>query len=442
MRRKRPIQAAAAVPAVRLCLRHLAAALAAVLVLGAAPARAAELGLVTDLTWGAPAADQEREYRLMGDLGARWVRVSVNWAEVERERGRMNAWSLGQVDAAVRRNLAAGRHVVVMVGEAPQWASGSPYQDTPPRDPAAYGRFVGFLAQRYAGAGVDGYEIWNEENIARFWGRHAPDAAAYVGLLRAGSAAVRRADPAAKVVFGGLSTNDAGYLRAAYAAGAKGLFDVMALHPYTCDPRLDLVRSASFLGYRTVRALMVAHGDPRPMWFTELGWSTTSQACGVSERAQARRLARAVALMDRDRYVRAAMIYSLRDNPWEAGADTREGRFGLMTAGFRAKPAYATFKALAHGGARARVVSLRVRARRGSRRALRVVGRVAGAKAARARVAVELRRHGRARLRRVVRAHRGGRFGVVVRGARRGHYRAVARLVERPHIRLARTFSL
>ena len=338
--------------------RNLAitAALAASIGLAGAPAaQAAEMGLVTDLTWGAPDADKEREYAILDDVGARWIRLSANWAEVERERGVYNAWSLEQIDTAVRRNLTAGRRIVLMVGEAPQWASGSTYQDTPPQDVADYARFVGFLAERYAGLGIAGYEIWNEPNISRFWGNRTPDAAAYVSLLQAASAAVRGADPETKVVFGGLSTNDVPYVRAAYAAGAKGLFDVMALHPYTCDERIDVltrhadgtVPAATFLGYREVRALMVSLGDPRPMWMTELGWSTTTGWCGVSEAAQADRLSLAAALVQQDAYVESLMVYGLRNNYWDGDRDTLEARFGLMTTDFRAKPALAVFKALA-----------------------------------------------------------------------------------------------
>ena len=339
-----------------------ASLLCALALLLAAPAgaHAVELGLVTDLTWGAAPADQEREYAALGDLGVRWVRVEVNWAEVEPQRGAYHAWSLQQIDSAIRRNRAAGRQVVVMIGKAPQWASGSADHGTPPRDVADYARFAAFLARRYAGQGAAGYEIWNEQNIGRFWGGR-PDAAAYVRLLRAARAAIRGADRRAKIVFGGLSTNDLDYVRAAYAAGAKGQFDVMALHPYSCEARIDdpkrdaagVLRSSSFLGYRAVRDFMVARGDAKPMWFTELGWSTTGQACGVSEAEQAERLETSVALMARDPYVRAAMFYNLRNNYWLADADTTEARYGLLTTDFRRKPAYYEFRATARRSARA-----------------------------------------------------------------------------------------
>ena len=357
-------------------------ALAGLLAALAAPsaAHAVELGLVTDLTWGAAPADQEREYAALDEVGARWVRVEVNWAEVEPARGVHHAWSLQQIDTAIRRNRAAGRQVVVMIGKAPEWASGSPDQGTPPREVAEYARFAAFLARRYAGHGVAGYEIWNEQNIGRFWGGR-PDAAAYVRLLRAARTAIRSADRRARIVFGGLSTNDLGYVRAAYAAGAKGQFDVMALHPYSCEARIDdpkrdaagVLRPNSFLGYRAVRDFMLARGDAKPMWFTELGWSTTAEACGVGEAEQAERLRASVELMARDPYVRAVMFYNLRNNYWLSDADTTEARYGLLTADFRRKPAYYAFRAAARRAARTsrlgrRALARRARGQRPSRR--------------------------------------------------------------------------
>ena len=316
-----------------------------VLLLPAPAATAAELGFVTDLTWGISRADKALTYATLGDLRARWGRISANWAEVERRRGSRNGWSLGQIDDAVRRNRAAGRRVVVSVYAAPRWASGSSYQYTPPRRGRDYARFVGFLARRYRGLGVAGYEIWNEPNLSRFWGWRRPSARRYVKLLRAASRAVRAYDPAAQVVFGGLSTGDTAYVRSAYAAGARNRFDVMGLHPYTCEADISARpagRPGAFLAYRDVRAVQTRRADPTPMWFTEFGWATTTGPCGVSALEQSERLETAAALMAQDAYVQAAMWYSHRDRFGDL--------YGVLTATWRPKPAYATFKRLAGGG--------------------------------------------------------------------------------------------
>jgi hypothetical protein len=333
--------------------RRLACAVFGSLALAPA-ASAAELGFVTDLTWGTSDADKERTYASLTDTGARWVRVTANWAELEPQRGVRSAWSLAQLDGAVKRNLGAGRRVVVSLYAAAQWASGSTYQYTPPRDVNDYALFARFLAARYRGLGVAGYEIWNEPNISRFWGWRTPSAPAYVSLLRAAFGAVRAGDPAARVVFGGLSTGDAAYVRAAYAAGARDQFDVMGVHPYTCEADITAPangRKGAFLAYREVRAVQGQWSDYTPMWFTEFGWSTTTQYCGVSEATQAERLATAVRLMGQNAYVQAAMWYTQRNLPWSGDADTREARYGVLTTTWRAKPAYATFRTLAAAGA-------------------------------------------------------------------------------------------
>src|SRR5207237_899124 len=72
--------------------------------------------------------------------------------------------------------------------------------------------------------------------------------------------------------------------------GGRGWFDAVAVHTHTAclvEPPGPFQRSAgrigrfSFLGFRTVREVMVANGDgDRTIWMTELGWSTATSSCG------------------------------------------------------------------------------------------------------------------------------------------------------------------
>ena len=85
--------------------------------------------------------------------------------------------------------------------------------------------------------------------------------------LRAVAAGVRSADPGATIVLAGLTNRSWLALRQLYKFGARGLFDVVALHPYTrrAEDVLKLVRFA--------RRVMAKHGDGRlPVWITELSW--------------------------------------------------------------------------------------------------------------------------------------------------------------------------
>jgi GH35 family endo-1,4-beta-xylanase len=202
-------------------------------------AKAADKGLAVDLTWGISNADQDRTAVALSDVGAKWVRITANWADAEPTKGQYNDWWLNHYDRAITLAHNAGAKVIVMSYQSPSWASGSSVKETAPKNPADYANYMHFLATRYAGK-VDAYEVWNEPNIDRFWSTGV-NAAEYVSLLKPAYSAIKSADPNAKVVFGGLSTNDYRYLESAYAAGAKGYFDVMAVHPYTCSTSPDVI---------------------------------------------------------------------------------------------------------------------------------------------------------------------------------------------------------
>jgi len=328
-------------------------------------ARAAEVGVVTDLTWGASSAEQDRTVAAIRDSGATWVRLSIQWKNLEPALpGVYDVWWLAHVDRAVQLSNAAGRKVLMVVYDAPAWASGSAARSTP-RNPADYASFISFVAQRYRGR-IQAYEIWNEQNTSRFW--TSPSATAYTRLLQAAYPAVKRADPDATVVFGGLSTSDYDYVESAYAAGARGYFDALAVHPYTyCGTGApDEVRRGStgritrdsFLGYREVRASMLARGDDKPLWITEFGWNTSTARCdpaagawqgGVSESLQASYLARAYGLFAADAYVGPAFAYNFRNNYWQRDEDTPEARYGLVRSDFTPKPALDALRAAAGG---------------------------------------------------------------------------------------------
>ena len=240
--------------------------------------------------------------------------------------------------------------------QSPSWASGSSVKETQPQNPADYANFMRFLATRYAGK-VEAYEVWNEQNIDRFWSTGV-NAAEYVDLLKPAYAAIKSADPNAKVVFGGLSTNDYGFVEDAYAAGAKGHFDVMSVHPYTCNTSPEVIKrdgsgriasaTATSATARCARRWL-ARGDAKPIWFTEFGWSTTSGSCGVSEATQADYLTKAFKLAEQDSYVQVGLWYNFRNNWWNHDADELEARYGLMRTDFSTKPAYHAFKSYTPG---------------------------------------------------------------------------------------------
>jgi hypothetical protein len=401
------------------CLSILAVAAVALIV--PSFAQAAEPGLSPDLTWGISNSDKDKTAAALKDVGSHWVRLNVEWGATEKSDNSYDSWMLADYDRAVDVARAAGQHVLMLVSTSPSWASGSSDKQAPPKNPADYADFVRFLAARWAGK-VEAWEIWNEPNLSRFWPT-GPDPAKYTELLKAAYPAVKSADPNAKVVFAGPSTNDYNFIEGAYAAGAKGNFDVMGTHPYSCKSPEAVwstngrVSQFAYLGYREIRKSMLARGDDKPIWFTEFGWGTSSQECGVSEATQADYLTKAFKLAAQDSYVQVAFWYNLRNNYWMHDADDVESQYGLLRTDFSRKPSYDAFKACATGGCgaaattsptdtgsspsgsslqislkvkRSRVKALASSSRSAAKRAGRIVlGHVAGASKGRVTVTLE-----------------------------------------------------
>jgi hypothetical protein len=334
-------------------------------------AKAAEPGVVTDLSWGISNADKQQTATAMADAGVKWTRITLGWRSLEPSKGSYSSYWLADSDAAVQAASDAGVKIILDVLESPQWASGSTDKNAAPKDPQDLANFLSFMANRYKGK-VAAYEIWNEENGSRFW-PSGPNAAAYTQLLKASYPAIKAADPSALVAFGGLVNGDYRYLEAAYAAGAKGYFDVMAVHPYTCwtpssyyyvDSNENWVGNSSYtpksgermtmysyLSYREVHKSMVAAGDNKPIWFTEMGWSTASTggSCVVDEQTQASYLTQAYKIADQDPYVQVALWYNFREDYFSTGPSYFDGGFGMMRKDFTPKPAYYAFRDYAHG---------------------------------------------------------------------------------------------
>lgn len=346
--------------------RRLSTALAlwalALATLVAAPAASAavQLGAVSDITWGVPAADVPVEIDLMKQTGISTARLHVSWRQVEEVDDVLNAGALAYVDAAVASARAAGLDVLIAyTPPVPYWASGDPakYRDAtgahwnPNYRPARNADFADFVrraTERFSAMGVRQYEIWNEPNSQRFW-PSGVNAAEFAAFQRAGADAVRAASPNATVVLGGLSKSDYDFLDALYRAGAGDAFDVVAVHPYIgsnapslCWRRADGRRAIDALcALEEVRATMVAHGDgDTPVWATEFGYSTSTASWSVTEEQQARYLVEALDEMSAYPWLERTYLYAfrnatyLRDDPsdWE-------GNLGLVRTDFTPKPA-------------------------------------------------------------------------------------------------------
>jgi hypothetical protein len=304
---------------------------------------------------GAALARELDGYR---SAGARWIRFDLNWAVVQHRGPRSYNWA--PFDRVVRGARARGLNVLGVIGYKPRWVhprGGDPLR--PPRNAAPFGRFAAAVARRYGRLGVHHWEIWNEPNMAVSW-RPRPSPAGYTRLLRAAYGGIKRADPAAVVITGGLSPS-AGeganvrpirFLQRMYAAGARRFFDAVGHHASTFPalPPAAKPWSAWFQMFGTrpsLRSVMVARGDARKkIWITEYS-APTGSGRAVSEARQAQTVTTAYRLVGSYSWAGPLFWFTFRDRM--TSGDWTDF-CGLVREDYSPKPALTAYQLAATTG--------------------------------------------------------------------------------------------
>jgi hypothetical protein len=147
------------------------------------------------------------------------------------------------------------------------------------------------------------------------------------------------------VITAGLNESEQGiklvpFLQGMYRAGAKGTFDVLALHPYA--PASDLVTAQIRRAVRELRR----NGDDARTLVTELGWATGSpskRALVVSEAGQSALVRRTITELAQYRgWLRldGVFYFNWRDVSAAPGSGDHWGlHTGLLREDGSAKPA-------------------------------------------------------------------------------------------------------
>lgn len=226
-----------------------------------------------------------RDFEAMSAAGVKVFRFAFGWDSIEPEPGEHDFLFWDQVVAAAKRHDIT---LIPYVCYTPRWLSTDPvdFWRRPPSDPARFGRFMEVIVRRYRDT-IHAWELWNEPDNRDYWLGDVDELAA---LLREGARGVRRADPGAVIVLGGLTQwPDGAFLEALLERhAAASWLDVINLHGYagTWDPRPASEYPA--------RIAATAALLPRPgpdLWMAEFGYSSDRPApgapttCGVAPAA-------------------------------------------------------------------------------------------------------------------------------------------------------------
>lgn len=303
-------------------------------------------------------AEQEADLDAAVDLGARWIRIDLNWSNIERQQG---TYDFRRWDAIVQAADDRCLRILGILLNTPVWARAPGCDDRAciPTDLDAFGRFVAATVERYQGR-IDHWEVWNEPNLFIFY-RPRPDPAHFARLLARAVDAIRATSPDAFIVAGGLSpvlSNGNGrrigpvdFVHAVLAseAGRRGMAEVDAIgyHPYTFPvaPTVSTGRSGWVDLLPEVKAALEAAGlGDKPIWLTEMGSATGIGEFAVSDAQQARDVAEAFELWRADHDLGPLFWFSLRDETTDDG--NLNANFGLLEHDRSEKDAYGVFREL------------------------------------------------------------------------------------------------
>jgi len=212
-------------------------------------------------------------------LGLGWIRVDFDWLNIEVSR-RQFSWA--RHDAIVAAAQARGLLIFATLAYSPKWATdgeeriGVPYE-------ADWENFVHQAVRRYDGRQGKGlishWGLWNEPNLGSFWSGTRQQ---YIDLiLRKGAAAVRAANPHAKVLGPELahvgSSSWWTWLSDCIAQAGDQL-DIVTHHVYgsgyaTSTQRLER-RVWPWDPPSVKEVLQQAGWLGKPVWLTEIGWQS------------------------------------------------------------------------------------------------------------------------------------------------------------------------
>ncbi|MGH6648068.1 hypothetical protein [Aquabacterium sp.] len=320
------------------------------------------LGLVVKFSQGQPMS----QLPLLGELGLRWVRDTVMWADMEPKAGQYS-----ELPAAFKQRLAYYREHKISVVFMLAYANGKAYpatKDDPlaPINPEAFGRYAVHMAKVLKQSGVNFVlEVWNEPHnfvIAKMVGGQwngkppSPWVKHYVKMVTEVVEQVKAVDPSVKII----DCEDVWVAHYWFMeAGLPKALDGFGIHPYSghnaVGPEVSAAyektdwalpfqlvdRDRSFnSAVRRLRDQGLKKMGKRPeIWITEWGWSVGEKTPDgpVTEDMLAAFLPRSFI---------SSVAAGVEVLCWFSAQDTVDGPMGLVTNDGRKRPAFGAYKTM------------------------------------------------------------------------------------------------
>ncbi|MCA1901393.1 MAG: beta-galactosidase [Candidatus Hydrogenedens sp.] len=266
------------------------------------------------LRYGSDQKSRELSAEIASRAGIKWTREDFVWAHIEPEPGK---FQFDYYDNLVNTALNYGISVYGILCYWSNWTE--PYTLKGIED---FVRYTEATVEHFKDR-VKFWEIYNEPNIF-FW--QGPKEL-YPELVKRCYETIKRVDPSAQVLAISTSGIDFNFIDFCMKAGTP--FDILTIHPYR-----RVLDEEKFIFELKRVANQVQN---RPVWITEMGWSSHLWQNGVTEREQALLLARSYLSAIASGAVQNISWYDFRndgDDPFYF-----ESNFGIIKNNFAPKPA-------------------------------------------------------------------------------------------------------
>jgi hypothetical protein len=269
--------------------------------------------------------------------GITWIRIDINWSQIESSRGEFN---FGEVDRVADYAAGNGLSIYATIGSTPGWANNKKGSNYPATNVANWEDFISRTIARYKNR-IKYWGIWNEPNIRAFFG---PGKDVYVQqVLLPAVQTIRATDPAAFIVGPELAhltgSGSEWYFWLKYILdNAGGNFDIISHHIYEdlgVYYMYELLENGDKFIPAVKQIIQESGQGNKPFWITETGWNTSK----FSEPMQSLRYLDMLQTMARKDYPQKLFFYEIIDDP-----NPDVPPWGILRSNSEAKPAYNTYR--------------------------------------------------------------------------------------------------
>ena len=230
--------------------------------------------------WGHRARDVDEQFEILENAGVKWTRVAILWEEIEAKRGQ---WNWEAADKVVHSAKEHHLNILWIVGGTALWDSTDKDWDGAPKDigdpHGAFPQFVQKLVERYKSE-IQYWEVRNEPNLDKF------PVETYAAYLEQAYHAIKREDPKAHVVLGGLGgkvPQELGYFKKLVnilkAKGGPMPFEIANFHVYPNQAAEEGFKGADAVGkfidwssMRIDKEIAELGLGTMPAWITEFDY--------------------------------------------------------------------------------------------------------------------------------------------------------------------------